>query len=256
MIEGQLMDVLLDYMAQNWNTVLGVFAATISVLGAVFSRIDARARRKHGHEQIRQSVVASRRAWGEAVIDAISEGAALASMGSMEPLKFFDERERCATKLSSLIDRGRLFFPNLPSSRTAKDKESAYSGRRLPLLDAIVYAFYEVETLGLETDLDSRTFIVRCRRAFVSELQTYLDPQRTQSILTEEKTAQADEEAIQLAGELGVILNLRRPGLLTQKNDNGWTDEISSERRSELLKEYGGNSTPTAEDKLDHQNED
>lgn len=249
------MNFMMEFLTQNWNTLLGVFAATISVLGAVFSRIDARARKHSAQEQIRQTVIADCRAWGEKVIDTIGEGAALASMGAMDTLEFLDQRERCATKLSSLIDRGRLFFPNLPKDKSSDGKEGAYQGQRPPILDAIVYAYYEVESLEPPTNLHSRVYIVKCRRFFVSELQNYLDPHRLNAILTRGDPKHLGDASMQMAGELGIILNLRRPGILTQKSDTGWIDSVSPERRTELLKEYGGDQLPADETNLDQQNE-
>ncbi|MGH6753026.1 MAG: hypothetical protein ACREDP_12750, partial [Bradyrhizobium sp.] len=89
------------------------------------------------------------------------------------------------TGLSSIIDRGRWFFPNIKPLTIGVHKEGAYRGLRLPVLDYLVYAHNELEISGRTGTKDSnpdydsvRQEILDLRRAFVAEIQSVLDPRK------------------------------------------------------------------------------
>lgn len=82
------------------------------------------------------------------------------------------------SKLSSLIDRGRWFFPNLWSDEYGQHKEPAYRGVRQPILDALVNAYNLIDKLrqsGGELHVQE---LIHYQRSFVSEVQKTLNPQR------------------------------------------------------------------------------
>lgn len=81
-------------------------------------------------------------------------------------------------KLSSLIDRGRWFFPNLWSDEYGQHKEPAYHGIRQPILDYLVDAYRVIETLLKAKDNDNVLDLVHSQRMFVSEVQQVLNPRR------------------------------------------------------------------------------
>lgn len=75
------------------------------------------------------------------------------------------------SKLSSLIDRGRWFFPNLWSDEYGQHKEPAYRGVRQPILDALVNAYNLIDKLrqsGGELHVQE---LIHYQRSFVSEVQ-------------------------------------------------------------------------------------
>ncbi|MEM1146736.1 MAG: hypothetical protein AAGH49_03025, partial [Pseudomonadota bacterium] len=113
---------------------------------------------------------------------------------------------------------GRLFFPNINPEGLGVDKEAAYRGKRPPILDALMFAYYEVEALtrqGGPTADNSAEFIEDCRRLLVSELQAHFDPRRRDTIVDRYDTQRLDHRraAIERASALRSMLKSRRPGL-------------------------------------------
>jgi hypothetical protein len=81
-------------------------------------------------------------------------------------------------KLSSLIDRGRWFFPNLWSDEVGIHKEAAYRGLRQPVLDCLVEAYDLVKALQQKDANANLSNLVHRQRLFVSEVQQVLNPRR------------------------------------------------------------------------------
>lgn len=92
------------------------------------------------------------------------------------------ERERqlfeSMYRLSSLIDRGRWFFPNQWNEEVGLPKEPAYRGLRQPILDCLVTAYDAVKELRDSTGNATVAELVHCQRLFVSEVQQVLNPRR------------------------------------------------------------------------------
>lgn len=80
-------------------------------------------------------------------------------------------------KLSSLIDRGRWFFPNQWSEEYGQHKEPAYHGIRQPILDYLVEAYRSTQAL-IDNNDEEISYLLHSQRLFVSEVQNVLDPRR------------------------------------------------------------------------------
>ena len=86
------------------------------------------------------------------------------------------------SRLSALIDEGRLYFLNIEDPQKGINKDPAYRGHRQKILDDLV-AFYDqldrmqnAPTLSLDEAEISR--LNKLRRSFVSSTQTSIDPRR------------------------------------------------------------------------------
>lgn len=94
-----------------------------------------------------------------------------------------DENEiqkRCTeirSQLSSIIDRGRWYFPNKWHKEHGLHKEPAYRGKRQPLLDSLVFAYKIIGELPA-SDPEFRSELVGVQRFFVSEMQEVLNPRK------------------------------------------------------------------------------
>lgn len=91
-------------------------------------------------------------------------------------LEFIEYRSR----LSALIDEGRLYFPNIQDSVKGRDKDKAYQGHRQPILDTLV-DFYDTLKLVMQNPAttEQSTHVAslnKLRRQFISEVQTKIDP--------------------------------------------------------------------------------
>jgi hypothetical protein len=87
------------------------------------------------------------------------------------------------TRLSVLLDSGRLFFPNQPEVEEEDQPaaETAYVGQSHEAIDALYRVYRVISDLGRETGLnaaDAVLAVVAQRRRFVSEVFRSIDPRR------------------------------------------------------------------------------
>ena len=131
-------------------------------------------------------------AWGAKVMDAMAELETLcANPASLWPGVEFDrERLAIAARLSSLVDQGRMFFPNVQTKGQQRgDKPAAYRGSRVVILDQVI-AGYDVAHLiplaGPERKGQLQQPLRDARREFVSLLQREVGSSRRHSAAVRE----------------------------------------------------------------------
>ena len=207
-------------LVENAGLVVTVISAIAAVFGAFASRSETRKQRELRTEQLRQSIDSASLDWGTAAIDALARAAMLARTRHMHGNEGAFQTARTATliNLTGLIDRGRMFFPNIDEQKKGMEKDGAYRGSRPPILDALVWVHCEIGALTREggpTGENSAAFIDECRRLVVSELQAHLDPRRLNQVVGrysgQTRTHQA--QAIERAASLKHQLLTRRPGV-------------------------------------------
>lgn len=170
-------------------------------------------------------------AWAHEAIDQVSHGAVLArGRGHYTPEEFARLAHETANRLSSIADRGRLFFPNAEPTRHGQEKEGAFQGYRQPILDAVVFACGRVERLAEEEasiDEEAAQFLVKCRRLLVTEAQNAIDPRRRGQMLRRLAIGRMDDavSSFKVAAELGEALEARYPGFLDRRRDAQWVAE-------------------------------
>jgi hypothetical protein len=121
------------------------------------------------------------RKWADELSDTLTEAIHLCDL---DPKKIvgesvFDRRHRIMIKLSSMIDRGRWFFPNIGIDRHGSEKEMGYQGYRHEMLDGLVEAYRCLGNLNYnsqELKSDIREKLTLCKRHFVGQVQKILDP--------------------------------------------------------------------------------
>lgn len=167
--------------------------------------------------------------WAHETVDLVSEAAALArGRGACYPPEDFARRAlEVAAKLSSAADRGRLFFPNEAPTQHGADKEAAFQGFRPPVLDAVVFAYTQLDRTRQESggpDEVAADYLIKCRRLLVSELQNAIDPRRRGAMLKQLAEGRMDDtkSSFRVAAELGEALETRYPGTLVQRRDADW----------------------------------
>lgn len=234
---------IVGWITDNVETVIAIVSALVAVLSALIARGETRAQRKLQEEELRQRIDAASLDWGNEAINTMGEASALAMNTHLTVADMVAAKLDVARRLSTLVDRGRMFFPNVDAETHGSDREVAFRGKRAPILDVLMYAHYETLRIGegnVRGD-DSAAFITQCRRLLVSELQRHLDPRRLDEVVDRytEQSLELREGAMDAAGRLGMILDVRRPGVLTQYNDRGWTERVSVEDRRKILHDYG-----------------
>lgn len=176
--------------------------------------------------------------WAHDTVDLVSDAVALArGRGAHYPPEDFGRLAlETATKLSSAADRGRLFFPNEAPHYHGQDKEAAFQGFRPPVLDAVVFAFNQIDRMRTEAggpDDAAADYIIKCRRLLVSELQNAIDPRRRGAMLRQLALGRMDDvkSSFKVAAELGEALEARYPGVLVQRRDAAWVAEREAHAR-------------------------
>ena len=211
---------MLAWLNNHIEIVVAVLSAVIAVFGALVSRNETRKQRALQLENLRHNIDTQSLAWGNACIDTLNRAAMFARTRQHQAndQSFFQQRVNMLLAISSLVERGRLFFPNIDPASKGGEKEGAYRGSRPPILDALMYAYYEVEALsrqGGPTADNSAEYIEDCRRLLVSELQAHLDPRRRDTVVDRSDDQRLDQrgDAIQRAEALLTTLKSRRPGV-------------------------------------------
>lgn len=176
--------------------------------------------------------------WAHETIDLVSEASALArGRGGIYPADEFARRAlEVAAKLSSAADRGRLFFPNEAPTQHGADKEAAFQGFRPPVLDAVVFAYTQLDRTRQESggpDEVACDYLIKCRRLLVSELQNAIDPRRRGAMLEQLAEGRLDDKksSFRVAAELGEALEARYPGTLVQRRDENWVSQREAHAR-------------------------
>lgn len=215
------LDSLFAWLQNHIEVVVALSSAVVAVLGALISRNETRKQRELQMENLRHSVDSQSLGWGNACIDVLNRAAMFARTRQHQSndASFLQQRVNLMLAISSLVERGRLFFPNIDPHTKGGEKEGAYRGSRPPILDALMFAYYEVEALtrqGGPTADNSADFIDDCRRLLVSELQAHFDPRRRDAIVERYDDQRLDHrgDAIARGNNLKSILKSRRPGLV------------------------------------------
>ncbi|MEO1304405.1 MAG: hypothetical protein AAFV37_05475 [Pseudomonadota bacterium] len=211
---------LFVWLQNHLEIVIALLSAGVAMFGAIISRNETRKQRAIQMENLRHGLDSQSLAWGNACIDTLNRAAMFARTRQHQAndASFFQQRVNVMLALSSLVERGRLFFPNIDPASKGGEKEGAYRGSRPPVLDALMFAYYEVEALsrqGGPTADNSAEFIDDCRRLLVSELQAHLDPRRRDLVIDRYDDQRMDHrsEAVKRADTLKSILKSRRPGI-------------------------------------------
>jgi hypothetical protein len=211
---------LFGWFQNHLEVLIALLSAGVAVFGALISRNETRKQQRLQMENLRHNIDAQSLGWGNTCIDVLNRAAMFARTRQHQTndASFLQNRVNMMLAISSLVERGRLFFPNIDPHSKGSEKEGAYRGSRPPILDALMFAYYEIEALsrqGGPTADNSAEFIDDCRRLLVSELQAHLDPHRRDAIIDRYDDQRLDHraEAITRANTLKSLLKSRRPGI-------------------------------------------
>lgn len=210
---------LLKAAERHADVIIAVGSAIVAIISALIARGETKRQRKLQTERLRQSIDAASLDWGNAAIDTLARAAMFARTRHLQANDgaFLGNRANLLVALSTLVDRGRMFFPNLDPEKKGAEKEGAYRGHRPPILDALMWAYHELEAMTREggpSSEDSGLYIDECRRLLVSELQAHLDPRRMDEIVGryEDQESENRRGAIEQTKALRDKLESRRPG--------------------------------------------
>lgn len=216
---------IFEWLKGNVEIIIGVLSAIVAAFSALAARGETRKQRKLQTERLRQSIDAASLDWGGAAIDTMARCAAFARTRHMHPNEgaFLAARTNMLIQLSTLVDRGRMFFPNIHSDGKGAGKEGAYRGSRPPILDMLMFTYREIEALQREGGPASEAcgdFIDECRRLLVSELQAHLDPRRLDEVVEryDDRSRENRKKAMEQAANLRGKLLTRRPDIVLDRD--------------------------------------
>ncbi|MEM8617602.1 MAG: hypothetical protein AAGF20_11795, partial [Pseudomonadota bacterium] len=183
-----MLETIFGWLRGNLDVLVAVLSAVVAVIGALLSRAETRRQQRLQVETLRQQIDAQSLGWGNFCIDTLNRAAMFARtrQHQQNDQSFLQQKVNLQLAISSLVERGRLFFPNIEADGSTVHKEGAYRGKRPPILDALMYAYYELDAMtrqGGPTADNSAEFIEDCRRLLVSELQAHLDPRRRDTVV-------------------------------------------------------------------------
>ncbi len=122
--------------------------------------------------------------WTEQVIDLLSDADSFAAELGVAPFDSLADarRRRLQSRLSALIDHGRMYFPNERMEAKGAANPQAYRGYRQAILDALVFSYEALKDAHLvNSEPEAHALcakIVGFRRQFVSEAQAAINPHR------------------------------------------------------------------------------
>ncbi|MFN3607726.1 MAG: hypothetical protein ACK4Y9_01555 [Hyphomonas sp.] len=223
-----------DWLRGNGEIVIGILSAIVALVSALVARGETAKQRRLQTAHLRQNIDAASLEWGGAAIDTLARCAVFARTRHMHAndAAFMAAKTNMMVLLSTLVDRGRMFFPNIEPDGRGVEKEGAYRGSRPPILDALMFTYREIEAIPREGGLASEEcgdFIDECRRLLVSELQAHLDPRRLDEIVEryDDRSKENRTKAREQTGALRSKLLTRRPDVVL---DRGFASNTTSER--------------------------
>jgi hypothetical protein len=168
------------------NDLLSILSAVVAALSFLLSRATVRRQEAMQVETFRNQRDNSLITWANAAIAGIADVQRHCrdlKNGLIEGKEERNLASELRTRLSVLLDSGRLFFPNQPEveEEDQPTAETAYAGQNHEAIDALYQVYRVISDLGREPGLnaaDAVQAVVAQRRRFVSEVFRSIDPRR------------------------------------------------------------------------------
>ena len=179
---------------------LSLVSAMVALVSFLLSRATVRRQNVMQFEALRSQYEGRLIDWANAAIIAIADAQRLCRDFKNNLLTDVEGKvgvSELRTRMSVLLDQGRLFFPNQPDSAAEDGRdpnEAAYAGQSQTALDALYLAYRVISDLGRSSPpnySEAVQAVVAQRRRFVSEVFRYVDPRRREATLAALDTSQA-----------------------------------------------------------------
>ena len=200
------------------NVWIGIGSAALALVSVVLNWLVVRRQTELQFEGLKAKADAEMMDWANQAIDCISEGVALSRGrgGAYGEAELRPRLLEASNRLSSLADRGRLFFPNQEHASHGNEKEAAFRGFRPVILDTVIFAHYQLDYIdpaGAGPDTPACEYLVKCRRLLVSEVQDAVDPRRRGAMMRRltKGNSSGGVSSFATASALGEDLRMRYP---------------------------------------------
>ncbi len=212
---------LFGWFGNQIAAVIAIGAAGVAVAAAWMGWRETQKQRILQAQNIRHNLDAQSLSWGNACIDTLNRAAMFARTRQHQATdaSFLQQRVNMMLAISSLIDRGGLFFPNIDPLRQTSQPAKKNGSLRAPIMEALHLVRLEIEALtrqGGPTAANSAEFIDDCRALLVSELEAYFDVQRQETVAKRynDQSTPHRMAAMEQANILKSHLKSRRPGIV------------------------------------------
>lgn len=181
------MSFLNELEFEHW---LSVGSAGVALVSFLFNLHLIRKQEKREVESLRLQKDQDLIDWAGEAIDVLSGvQQLLRERGKLyDPDDFLKERSQLRTRLSAVIDKGRLFFPSAHLSESEFSTETAYVGSSDPVIAALETAERILKAVDLTKNEYVRETVlelVAARRQFVSSVFNAVDPRRRAKVFKE-----------------------------------------------------------------------
>jgi hypothetical protein len=158
-------------------------AAAIAIIALSVSVVVSRRQSRMALQDLRLQRHSDIIAWSKEALDHLccaemilrKEYISISSQAEFEKIRLQTMRD-----ISSCIDQGRLFFPNLEPDGYGQHKPGASRGFRHPVLDCLMFTYRLLEKdaryVGVEAFEAHREKVSNFRSHFISGVQSELDP--------------------------------------------------------------------------------
>lgn len=199
---------------------IAVIAAGIALVAVWVGRKERQRQQVLQRQNLRHNVDTQSLNWGNASIDVLNRASMFARTRQhhANDAGFLQQRVNMMLALSSLVDRGRVLFPDIdPTSKESSQSEPRQRVRP-PILQTLLLVRHEIEALtrqGGPTAANSADFIDDCREFVIAELQAHVDPRRqaVQATRNDDRPMAQRIAAFEQVNVLKSLLKSRRPGI-------------------------------------------
>ena len=160
------------------ETYLGIISAVIAVVSALISVYFSHRSILSVEKSRKQQYFIELRQWADETSNILSSVSHLCATDSSS-VCLVEEIRALKIQLSSLIDRGRWFFPNVLPEMFGQNKSEASKGIRKAVLTRLVLVYRELEKLPSDDNellLSIKAIVDKNRQLFVSDIHIKLDP--------------------------------------------------------------------------------
>ena len=175
--------------AQAWSAAIATVAMVASACFSVAARAATKRQFRLQRFQAEQALRNHARQWADEVVSVLQDGITHCFIYEQSPDSAVASLHftRVAGKMSELIDRGRWHFENDKDSGFGRWKEGAYQGLAPEAISVLKSAHVYLVRAAKDPDLclqdDLREALIRQKRAFVSEVQDFVQPSRSMNEL-------------------------------------------------------------------------
>lgn len=154
------------------SLVLSVVSIVVAAITLLKGFRDSSLGQKEKDFRARQQYNAEVRRWSSACSDALGESVYLVARGIVNE----EMRHKTMSLLSSLVEQGRLFFPNIPPRDSSWSGLDAREGYRPRILDWLVYSLEICSATKAGVDSEAEEILKNMQAGFTGDVQLFLNP--------------------------------------------------------------------------------